>query len=288
MLTLDHEMRYVCRRYPTASLVELAETIALRSYLRWGYVTDEIQALVAATKRRAQLAEAEAVKANFNPNQPRDEIGRWTDTGYWPPGSLSREDASPDGRDRPIRYVQNLPRNGGARIGPSQLEATPAQQARWAITNLQASTAINRVRRYDPGWSPQPSMSGSIEGEIARNEAIIRQAEQHLSAMRISPLASPSQRACLAPEGRLLGSQGTNRRIREVNEREMEFIVLNLANGARPVSRPEYNGVWYVRRDGTEFGVRISRNFGFTIDIPKNTREPLLDNSIKFHVIDGE
>ena len=131
-------------------------------------------------------------------------------------------------------------------------------------------------------------MSGSIEGEIARNEAIIRQAEQHLSAMRISPLASPSQRACLAPEGRLLGIRGTSGFIREVNEREMEFIALNLANGARAVSKPNYNGVWYVRRDGTEFGVRISRNFGFTIDIPQNKLEPITREGIRFHLIEGE
>ncbi|MGL4324850.1 MAG: hypothetical protein ACRCTD_12505, partial [Beijerinckiaceae bacterium] len=50
-------------------------------------------------------------------------------------------------------------------------------------------------------------------------------------------------------------------------------IAGELLHGAVPLSPPHgYNGVWFRRYDG-EFGIRISRDHGPTIDLPPRSSD---------------
>jgi HK97 family phage portal protein len=103
--------------------------------------------------------DALAQKANFNPGQLRDALGRWTDEGG--PDDLVHETSR---------------RRGGPR-------GTPAQEARHAAARAQAQAARRRVRELDPEWrEPQSAFSrDSIEGQIRHEEAVARAAEARLA-----------------------------------------------------------------------------------------------------------
>jgi hypothetical protein len=121
----------------------------------------------------AKLLDLErAVKANFNPNQPRvpagnPDGGQWTGTG----GS--------SGRTSDARVAQAS--RGGRRRG-SDADATPAQLARRDVAEAQARAATRRVNEIDPDWRPRASLTSpnSVEGEIARAEAVRQEADARL------------------------------------------------------------------------------------------------------------
>ena len=122
-----------------------------------------------------------AVKANFNPNQPRvpagnPDGGQWTGTGGGA-GTTSNP-----------RVAQTTPRGGGRRTG-SDAEATPAQEARLTVEEAQARDAIRRVREIDPTWSPNQSLTApdSIEGEISRAQGQRQDTEDRLIELAKQP-----------------------------------------------------------------------------------------------------
>jgi hypothetical protein len=123
---------------------------------------------------------ARALKANFDPNQPRvpagnSDGGEWTRTGT---GSATSN----------TQVAQN-PSRGGRSSGQVRLrggqvvEATPAQEARLAIAQARAARAISQVRELDPNWRPTPSLTKTIEGEISAAEAEAREAEARLAEL---------------------------------------------------------------------------------------------------------
>lgn len=121
--------------------------------------------LVLAFDRFVRLS----AKANFNPGQLRVPAGapgggQWTDGGG---SDLIKIGA----RGRTSVHV---------RVRGRTLEATPAQTTRLAIADARASDATARVREIDPTWRPVPSISNTVEGEIATREGEARQAEARL------------------------------------------------------------------------------------------------------------
>jgi hypothetical protein len=135
----------------------------------------------AALETRLELL-ARAIKANYNPNQPRDDHGRWTDGGGGDGGlddPRVLSDATPDSDWKPgAQYAQNRPPIRGQFQG-----ATPAQQARLAVAEARAQEAIRRVRELDPKWNPTPSLRESVEGAISTAQAEAREAEAHLAEL---------------------------------------------------------------------------------------------------------
>ena len=129
-----------------------------------------IRSLLLANVVEEKLRKLErAVKANFDPNQPRlprgnPDGGQWTGTG----GSSGR-----------TRLAQ-MPR-GGRRIG-SDAEGTPEQEGRLVAEEVQAQEAIRRVQEIDPHWKPQESLTdpNSIEGQIATARGQREEAEDRL------------------------------------------------------------------------------------------------------------
>lgn len=57
------------------------------------------------------------------------------------------------------------------------MEVTPAQATRLARAEAWARDAADRVREMDPTWRPTPSLTGTVEGEIAALNAEAREAE---------------------------------------------------------------------------------------------------------------
>jgi len=117
-----------------------------------------------------------AVKANFNPNQPRvprgnPDGGEWNGTG----GS--------GGRTR----VAQMPR-GGRRIG-SDAEGTAAEEALRVVEEAQAREAIGRVREIDPSWKPSDSLTdpNSAAGPIERARGQRQEAEDRLIELAKQP-----------------------------------------------------------------------------------------------------
>lgn len=108
-------------------------------------------------------------KANFNPAQLRIPAGQpgggqWTDGGG---GGLTLIGA----RGRTSVSI---------RVGNRIMEATPGQATRLALADAWARDAAARVREVDPTWRPEPSLTGSVEGEIAAREGEAREAEARL------------------------------------------------------------------------------------------------------------
>jgi hypothetical protein len=150
---------------------------------------DEIQAIKAAFV---------AAKANFDPAQPRDEIGRWTETDAGGNASDSRpnrpindprilSDATPDNDWKPgAQYAQNRGRQPTTvRISGRLFEMGGGQAARLAEAQSRAEIAFTRVREIDPKWKPSPSAYETPEGLIRTYQKDAAQAEA-----RIAELAS--------------------------------------------------------------------------------------------------
>lgn len=132
-----------------------------------------------------------AVKAGFDPNQPRVPAGN-PDGGQWTGGGGEvLTDTTPDSFGKPgTRLAQNTPRGrGGARIraGVRTLDATPAQAVRYVTANARAQAQIARVREVDPAWRPRPSAFETAEGAIRAREAEAGEAAQRLTELARRP-----------------------------------------------------------------------------------------------------
>jgi hypothetical protein len=132
-----------------------------------------------------------AYKAGFNPEQPRapagtSEGGQWVDDGG---GSYRLTPASARGRSGEGAY-SSFP------------GSTPAQHARLETAAAQAGAAVARLQRVDPNWRPRPGLNQTIEGAIAQNEAVIREANgRHVEILRKLAGPGPYARESLPRRG---------------------------------------------------------------------------------------
>jgi hypothetical protein len=119
-----------------------------------------------------------AVKANFDPNQPRVPAGN-PDGGQWTDGGGGGTD------DVRVAQVRRPPRGTGASGG------TVVQRFVRGLRQSEAREAIQRVQEIDPNWKPRSSLTrpNSVEGEIARAEA-----ERHEAEARLRDLARQDPR----------------------------------------------------------------------------------------------
>ncbi|MCB1522202.1 MAG: hypothetical protein KDJ37_16750 [Hyphomicrobiaceae bacterium] len=110
-----------------------------------------------------------AIKAGFNPGQPRapagnPDGGQWTSSGGSAGGGLVHLASS---RRQTVRV----------RVGRSYHEATLGQSMRLANALALARSSRDRVREIEPGWKPRPSLTETVEGEIRALEAAAREAD---------------------------------------------------------------------------------------------------------------
>lgn len=116
--------------------------------------------------RRFALA---AIKANFSPGQLRIPAGQ-PGGGQWTDG---------DGGGLTLIGARGRA-SVSIRVGNRVMEATPAQATRLAVTDAWARTTAEQVREIDPTWRPTPSLTTSVEGEIAARVGEAREAEARL------------------------------------------------------------------------------------------------------------
>lgn len=132
-----------------------------------------------------------ALKAGFNPEQPRDERGRWSDVGGGNanPG-LSDFQIVSDATDDPLhagaQYAQSGPRGpyngrGPILINGQLVQPTPAQSAILAVVEARADSAIRRVQDILPEWRPTASWYNTVAGRIATARAEAEQAEARVA-----------------------------------------------------------------------------------------------------------
>ena len=235
--------------------------------------------------------------------QPRIPKGRPTG-GRWTGGG-GGEGPDPQAGSR-VRLAQA---QGGRRLYtvPVQtsrglVEVSPAQASIYAVARMQAEAGIRAARRLDPNWRPPTSLTSTIEGEIAHQLAVLRQAEQFVLSRRrgigdnggppLEPDIPPrSLGELVAPEGRIIGirAKGAQDRIRTISPEEMERIVLSLTYHGRPLElHDRYQGVWYEGVDRCVVGIRFSESFGLTLDVRDLGRDfdlqrRLTNQNLKFH-----
>jgi hypothetical protein len=220
-----------------------------RAAAGYGPVTSGDEIKRSASASLTQLGPIDP-KANFNPGQLRDAIGRWADGG---------------GGDGIVHEASR--RRGG---GP---EGTPAQETRHAAAAARAQDATRRLRELGPNWREPQSVSSTVEGHIAHQEAVAAAAEVRLAEIlrHAIPNTNPSW--------------GVNRLRKELNDRgyffsestrDPGYLYVNPSTGEqiRIMRRPEqgpsrteslqkfYNDHYYRYRPGDD------QRWGEPITIP--------------------
>lgn len=141
----------------------------------------------------------EAIKAGYDPNQPRvpagnSDGGQWTSDVGSGSGTSRRPDRSNTTGSKPghsrspgkprVQLAQARGPGGGptVRIGNRRLPATPGQAARFEAANRRAKTLIKRVQQLDRDWKPRTSLTdpSSVNGAIASRRGEAREAEARL------------------------------------------------------------------------------------------------------------
>ena len=151
------------------------------------------------------------------------------------------------------------------------------------------------MQQLDPNWRPQSltsrDNSGDYEVMIRAKEAERQEAEARFMALSraghddtYSRRDAPSTAEVLAPRGELVGDRSRyDQKVRIVSPAEFENIRTELMGGARRIEpSARYDGVWYKREDGSIFGLRLSRDYGLTLDVIEGIRPPVV-NGIRIH-----
>ena len=231
----------------------------------------------------------------FNPNH--DDRGRFT-FGDGASTSASQESGTVLNREGRERVAQAGPARPASR-GPILARfpgASPAQEVRWAISDISARQEIAQTETVIPGYRPRASLTSTIEGEILRNEADARDAREARARVESGSLtgaagpmpgATPRSLAdiCL-PNGQLIGQQ-TKRAgsdVRTLSPHEFDQLLRDMTFGAQEAKTPTvYEGIWYRRASGETIGVRRSEDYGLTIDIVDGLGHPVLSNIRRIH-----
>jgi len=88
----------------------------------------------------------------------------------------------------------------------------------------------------------------------------------------------------LAPGGQLVGDRdrGVDENVRTITPDQFETIRTTLMAGARQIDAgADYDGVWYQRQDGTRFGLRLSSDYGLTLDVIRG--DYYVPEGLRFH-----
>lgn len=206
----------------------------------------------------------------YHPDQPRAPAGT-PEGGQW----------IEDGR---IRVAQAG--RGSFRVSARFPDASPGQQARLVASTAQASVAVARALRVDPTWRPSDGISSNtIEGAIARNEFLAREANARLTQHYQGRVPVQSLRDQILPAGNELGvrNRGAGSDIRTINRDAFRSLLGRMLDQAQITSSPRgFEGICYLRPDGNVVGIRVSDAFGPTIVIIRS-RVDGIDNGFKVH-----
>jgi hypothetical protein len=195
-----------------------------------------------AARRMKAAASSAAPARKYNPNQPRVPGGS-TDGGQWTSG----------GGELAFTVYPQRPGLGGG-IGSG------------------SGVGLGSGSPFGLGGGGSGGLGGilvagigSVIGQILSQ--VVREGIRAAFGSKVKPTGD-----ILAPGGKAVGQnlKGTGRGIQTVNQTEFNAIKQDLFAGAKQVPGPKgYEGNVFQRPDGTQFGIRISKTSGETIDIFK-------------------
>jgi hypothetical protein len=156
------------------------------------------------------------------------------------------------------------------RRGPGGIELTPAEEMRVERLNF----ATRRLRELEPD---NPQLESISDPNHVPNEAWVEAVEKEVRAAATRHKVLPavpersglSMRDVVFPGGEPIGRQakGADSNTRTVTPEEFQDIQNQLMGMKRGTADdPRYRGTWYVLPDGTRFGLRLSKEHGWTID----------------------
>ncbi|RCW79552.1 hypothetical protein [Phyllobacterium bourgognense] len=148
----------------------------------------------------------------YNPDQPRvpagnSDGGQWTDEGgsgvtggaqlasghgrFGGAVAVGRKPETgpkaPDGTPATLVQSRGGGRSGSGptlrRIAGRSQEITPTQAVRLSAAQNRKDAAVRTVQQRDPNWRPQARVYENVEGEIAANENIGREANERLAEL---------------------------------------------------------------------------------------------------------
>ncbi len=152
------------------------------------------------------------------------------------------------------------------------------------------SGSRDESEEFDGGDGNDSGDSGNdlpIEPASLRNRA--RAVGRAVGALRNwlrgerSPKPYDARRDPLTPNGELIGLEGNAKDVRTVSPSEFNDLRKRLLENSRSLpDHPTYDGRLYERTDGTQFGLRNSKNWGETIDVFKSPNQSI-DNGLRIH-----
>lgn len=209
----------------------------------------------------------------YHPEQPRDELGRWTPFGGF---GLAHRQPHAEGVQvaQGGRGVPRLPGMARIRINGQEFEATIPQQIRLEAATAASTSVIATVRQIDPSYRPRASAyEPGVEGEIAARLGEAQEAAARLRELRRSPYQADTLDDLIYRDGQPIGYRfaGANEKIRTVPKEEFDEIVGKILCDPRvervPSISPTYQGMSYRLRDGSIVGLRLSQDNGLTLDV---------------------
>lgn len=145
----------------------------------------------------------------------------------------------------------------------------------------------NLARRYNQSWRPESTIVGNVAGQIAANNATAAQAVRFVQRYGLTGQSNMPTMSIVAPNGQPIGTVTPRAKphIRTIPQREMEVVISRLLYNARPLDRPNYNGIVFQRADGVFVTIRRSHKNGITVDLRfPNVRDAPVS---KLHVFGG-
>jgi len=210
--------------------------------------------------------------------QPRVPAGS-PDGGQWTSGGGGGARVERVSRTPRRNNPQNrgaAPRNQIVMHQGRRIEVTRQEYIAYHSSARRANMLTDLVRRYDPNWRPNPSISQGLPGAIRDQQYRGDQALQRLQELRPVFLREQNINHILYPLGRPVGYvHGTrDANIRTVNRSQFTQLLAQLTRGARRIDSQMGRGEVYIRPDGVTVNVRYSRGSnGLTLDIgwPRGT-----------------
>lgn len=194
--------------------------------------------------------------------------GQWTSGGGGGGARVERVSRTPRRNNPQNRGA--APRNQIVMHQGRRIEVTRQEYIAYHSSARRANMLTDLVRRYDPNWRPNPSISQGLPGAIRDQQYRGDQALQRLQELRPVFLREQNINHILYPLGRPVGYvYGTrDANIRTVNRSQFTQLLAQLTRGARRIDSQMGRGEVYLRPDGVTVNVRYSRGSnGLTLDI---------------------
>jgi len=215
----------------------------------------------------------------WDPNQPRVPAGN-PDGGQWMgEGGPAAKPAEPR-----VREAQLSPRRGSrpyptVRINGRDEIMTEGEEAEMVGWRINRAAALAEVWKRDPSWRPPANLYATPRGVITALENDTSAAEERLRELDLEEGASSSfvyrdgtgrrnDAPICRPNGNWVGDESGRSDVRLLSPSDFKSTWQELSAGSTLLlPHLRYEGNRYETKDGGLFGLRNSRDSGWTIDL---------------------